>query len=121
MNYQHEALTTEIRDYDLPAYRAILEIRLLHGVLTAVTESGELADQVKKHLYYGKPLDKVNILEEAGDILWGGALVLEAAGLTLEEAMERNVAKLKTRYPEKFEAAKAIERDLDAERRTLEE
>lgn len=40
---------------------------------------------------------------------------------TLAECMEKNVEKLKVRYPEKFEANMAVNRDIDAERETLED
>ncbi len=35
-----------------------------------VTEVGELADQVKRHVFYGLDLDKENLIEELGDIEW---------------------------------------------------
>lgn len=50
----------------------------------------------------------------------GVALVLRACGYTLEQAMERNIEKLRKRYPEKFTAEAALNRDLDGERAVLE-
>ena len=44
------------------------------------TESGEIADNVKKHLFYGKNLDKENIVEELGDILWYVSTCCNAIG-----------------------------------------
>lgn len=38
----------------------------------------------------------------------------------MERALDRNIAKLKARYPEKFDPEKALNRDLDKERKTLE-
>src|SRR3989304_5173811 len=46
-----------------------------HAVKGLVTESAELTDALKKHLIYGKILDEVNLLEEAGDQLWYLALL----------------------------------------------
>ena len=94
--------------------------RLLHGLIGVCTETGESQDMIKKHVIYGKPFDRVNILEECGDKLWYIALALEAAGYTMEEAMERNIAKLKARYGDKFSEEKALRRDLDKERAILE-
>lgn len=37
----------------------------------------------------------------------------------LERCLEKNIEKLKVRYPEKFDAEKAINRDLDAEYKVL--
>ena len=41
-----------------------------HALLGMVTEAGELADAIKKHVIYGKPLDKVNVMEEIADLMW---------------------------------------------------
>jgi len=41
-------------------------------------------------------------------------------GINPEEAYEKNINKLKVRFPEKFSEEKALERDLEAERKTLE-
>jgi NTP pyrophosphatase (non-canonical NTP hydrolase) len=95
--------------------------RLLHGLMGVATESGELMDPLKRELIYGKGLDEVNVMEECGDLLWYIALALDAAGYTMEEAMERNISKLRARFPNRFTEEDALNRDLDAERRTLED
>lgn len=94
--------------------------RLIHAELGCCTETGEAQDMVKKALIYGKPFDKVNVLEEAGDQLWYIALKLHATGYTMEQAMERNIAKLRKRFPERFTEEAAINRDVVAEREVLE-
>ncbi len=94
--------------------------RLLHAAMGLTTESGEFLDALKKHLFYGKPLDLVNLREEIGDIMWYLAIACDALGTDFETEQARNVAKLRKRYPEKFDAGQAIERDLDAERAILE-
>ncbi len=174
--------------------------RVLHGLLGMATEIGELLDLYKKHLIYGKPFDRINLLEEVGDTYWYIALtrdacgvdmdviarrieigdfpnsfnggdvslelltrtinlhsvttdalntwliatlhdlpldiaeitnlctfaqvllkvILESNGFTVEQAQERNIAKLAKRYPDKFTSEAALNRDLDAERKILE-
>ncbi len=94
--------------------------RLLHAAMGLTTEAGEFLDALKKHLFYGKPLDLVNLREEIGDIMWYLAIACDALGTDFETEQERNIAKLRKRYPEKFDAEQAIERDLDAERAILE-
>jgi hypothetical protein len=42
-------------------------------------------------------------------------------GFSFEESMEKNLAKLKARYPQKFTGDNALNRDLDNERATLED
>jgi len=46
--------------------------------------------------------------------------IMKYFGINPEEAYEKNINKLKVRFPEKFSEEKALERDLEAERKTLE-
>jgi NTP pyrophosphatase (non-canonical NTP hydrolase) len=93
---------------------------LLHCGLGLATEAGEFLDAVKKTIFYCKDFDRINAKEELGDVLWYVALGASALGLTLDDLMESNIAKLKIRYPEEFAAQLALNRDLEAERRSLE-
>ena len=115
--YMKDALATE----SLPQTELTHEQkRLTHAGLGLCTEAAELADSVKKHIFYGKPLDKVNLVEEIGDILWYSAIVLDACQSSFDEAMDKNIAKLRKRYPQGiFSASKAIHRDVEAERAVL--
>lgn len=94
--------------------------RLLHATLGLMTEVGEIADALKKKLIYGKDLDLVNLAEEHGDESWYMALLVDAIGSSFETSWELNIAKLRKRFPDKFEASRALNRDLDAERAALE-
>ena len=94
--------------------------RLLHGMIGVCTEAGELQDMIKKNLIYNRPFDRVNVMEECSDILWYLALALDACGYTMSECMEKNIDKLRTRFPDKFTFKAANKRDLDAERNVLE-
>ena len=96
--------------------------RLLHALFGVVTEAGELTDAFKKHLFYGAELDRINLVEECGDLLWYLVVLLSVCGSSLEECIAANVAKLTERYPnQKFESSRALSRDLPAERSQLEE
>jgi NTP pyrophosphatase (non-canonical NTP hydrolase) len=83
------------------------------------TESAEVLDAVKKHIYYGKELDLTNLVEELGDIFWYAAILVDssASEQSFESIMERNIAKLRARYGERFSEKSAIKRDLTKERR----
>ena len=123
--YQRDAdRTSSTANYDgqWKAHQRITPkvIRLLHGAMGLCTESGELQDQLKKHIFYGKPLDLVNISEECGDLFWYLAETLTAIDARFVDVMQRNIDKLRARYPEKFTEDKAINRDLVAEREVLE-
>lgn len=95
-------------------------LRLIHAMVGMCTESGEFQDQVKKHLQYGKEIDKTNLIEELGDLMWYIGLACDVLEVSLEEVMERNNAKLSARYGDVFTEEAALNRDLDAEREILE-
>lgn len=119
--YVTRAIALESNDYDAILSRTQTKLRLLHGLIGICTETGELQDQLKKHLFYGRQLDTVNLKEELGDLLWYIALCCDELGLTLEEIMERNIEKLELRYRDKkFKDTQALNRNLDAERKILE-
>ena len=96
------------------------QIDLLHAAIGMQTEAAEFSDMLKKRLFYGKELDIVNLREELGDQLFYIAMALRALGTDFETVMERNIAKLKARYPEKFTEELAENRNLDKERAILE-
>ena len=45
-----------------------------HAGFGLMTEMGEILDTYKRHRYYKVPLDKKNLIEEVGDVLWYIAL-----------------------------------------------
>lgn len=117
--YQHLASRT-CANPD-PAYcRMTMEmVELTHVGDGLATEAGEFIDALKKHIFYGKPLDRVNLAEELGDILWYVAYAARLLETTIDNIQEANIAKLRLRYPEKFTEAKAEHRDLVGERNIL--
>ena len=95
-------------------------VRLLHAMIGICTEGGEIQDQMKKNIFYGKPLDKVNLVEELGDLMWYVAIASDTLGVSIEDIMERNNAKLEARYGKVFTEQAALVRDLEKERAILE-
>lgn len=119
--YMRDCLVTESRDFAAIIPRlGGQNLRLLHGAMGAVTESGELLDALKKHFFYGKSLDLTNLMEEMGDLFWYCAIMADALGVGFQEVMDKNIAKLKARYGDKFTEAAATTRDLARERGVLE-
>jgi NTP pyrophosphatase (non-canonical NTP hydrolase) len=53
-------------------------------------------------------------------LIWSLSGIALSYGLKMGTILETNIAKLKARYPDKFDADKALNRDLDAERLILE-
>lgn len=94
--------------------------RLIHAAFGMQTETAEFTDALKKSIFYGRPLDVVNLREEIGDILWYLALACDELGTTFEAEQARVIAKLKARYPDEFTSNAALNRDLDTERTILE-
>lgn len=121
--YMSDAIRTESRDFDAMNTRLNDDgiKRLLHAGIGLSTEAGEFLDALKKHIFYGKELDRVNLAEELGDLFWYMAIVGDELGIEFEDVMARNITKLKARYGEKFSEEKADKRDLETERKILEQ
>lgn len=115
-DYIQNALKTESVGFHIEGKE-----RLLHAGIGLATESGEFLDALKKSVFYGKELDRVNLKEELGDILWYMAIAMDALGTDFETEMEKNIKKLKARYGERFSKEAAENRDLEKEREILEE
>jgi len=121
-DYIRDAITTESIDFIGISDRihSLRTIRLLHATMGLATEAGEALDALKKHIFYNRPLDTINLQEELGDIFWYAAILADACDFTFEDTMQKNVAKLKARYPKRFTERDANTRDLELERRILE-
>ena len=121
-SYIAQATQTESKDFSKVAERLKSKemLRVLHAGLGVSTEAGELLDAIKKHVYYGKKLDKVNIFEEMGDLFWYLAILSDELGFDFEDIMKKNIEKLQTRYGKTFSEDKACSRDLTKERKGLE-
>ena len=117
-----QAIKTENQDFDGMIERSGNKriMRLLHGAIGASTESAEMLDALKKHIFYGTELDIVNIEEEVGDLLYYCAIICDELNLTLDKVCVKNIDKLQKRYPNKFTKDDAVNRDLKAEREILE-
>lgn len=84
---------------------------LINGVMGLCGESGEAIDIVKKHLHQGHELDKEKLIKELGDIAWYLAETAYALDVDLDEVLEKNIAKLKARYPEGFDTERSLNRE----------
>ena len=121
--YIENALKTESLDFEKIKERLDPKvIRALHACIGMVTESGELIDVFKKHLFYGKPIDWVNLEEEIGDLFWYVAVMVDVLGKDkFDSILKQNIEKLAKRYQNQiFTESSAITRDLSGEREILE-
>ena len=83
---------------------------IINGVMGLCGESGEAIDIVKKWLAQGHELDREHLIRELGDIAWYIAELAYILGVPLEEVLEKNIDKLKSRYPEGFRTADSVNR-----------
>lgn len=82
--------------------------------------AGKLLDIDKKHFAYGKVIDP-ELRQYNFGMFWGALFrFAQYYNIDLGEGRARNIAKLRARFPEKFDTDKAINRDLDVERKILE-
>lgn len=97
-----------VNEYHREAMRTAPELdhqrMLIDAALGLAGESGEVADIVKKANYQGHLLDKDAIEKELGDIAWYIALACQALGVPMQEVFQKNIDKLRQRYPNGFDA-----------------
>ena len=83
---------------------------MLHSAVGISGEAGELLDAIKKTWVYGKALDHDNVIEELGDIEFYMEALRGLLGVTRDEIIAANVAKLEKRYPTGYTDALALAR-----------
>ena len=83
---------------------------LINGVMGLCGEAGEAIDIVKKHLAQGHELDREALIKDLGDVAWYLAETAYALDVPLEDVLQKNIDKLKARYPQGFETSRSIER-----------
>jgi|SRR5687768_9949371 len=74
------------------------KVNLMHAAVGISGEAGEFLDAVKKYWAYGQCPDRKNMVEELGDIEFYLEAARQDLGITREEVLEANRAKLAVRY-----------------------
>lgn len=83
------------------------ELHALHGM---VGEIGEIHGLYQK-THQGHELSLTHLKKELGDLLWFVAEYCTAMGWDLDEIMQLNIDKLKSRYPEGFDVDRSLHRE----------
>lgn len=86
------------------------QAHLWHMATGVAGEAGELLDAVKKHVIYQKPIDRLNVMEELGDLEFYMAGLRQGMDILRGEVLDMNYNKLHNlRYPNGYsdEAAQA--------------
>jgi NTP pyrophosphatase (non-canonical NTP hydrolase) len=88
---------------------------------SAVWAVGEYNDQLKKHLFYGRELNLEKVKKALQQICMSVSGICFVSGTTTSDVRNTNIAKLRARYGDKFTEAAALNRNLEVERKILEE
>lgn len=81
-----------------------------HAVFGLTSEAGEVAGILQKE-YQGHEVDREHVRKELGDCMWMIAEACAAFDINLDDVMQTNINKLKTRYPEGFTAERSLHRE----------
>jgi NTP pyrophosphatase (non-canonical NTP hydrolase) len=65
-------------------------------------ETGEVVDQIKKHVYHGHELDRGELIKELGDLCWYLFHLMNHFDISEEEVFIKNIMKLQKRYSKGF-------------------
>ena len=103
----NRAVITTLNEYQ--RFAGVTANAKLDGKLNLATlglgiagEAGEVADLIKKHVGHDHDLDNDKLIKEIGDVLWYAAVLSNAVGVPLQTVAQRNIDKLRARYPEGF-------------------
>lgn len=88
---------------------------MLHAILGIDTESAELLETLAAAPFLPETGLKQMIVDETGDLMWYVFLLLKSVGADLEDVLEKNIAKLKARYPDGFTTEAALHRNAEKE------
>lgn len=78
-----------------------------------------ILDQAKRLVYYNTPLTHTFVVSMI-KILVCVHLLAKEVNVSIEEVMERNITKLKIRFPDKFDEAHAVHRNIHKESKAFE-
>lgn len=69
--------------------------------LGLVTEAGEVGDEYKKALFADRRINRENLKEELGDVLYHLTLIAHVHDISIGEIQTANLKKLSTKFPER--------------------
>lgn len=109
-----------VGDNETKEGRVDVDPRVFHSLVGIATESSELMEALVL-IFSEADLDKVNISEELGDLMWYTAIAVDSLNGDWDRIFKTNISKLRERFPEKFTSTAAINRNLEKERVVLED
>lgn len=103
-DYQRAAMRTDNKNQTE-------EERMLDALFGLCGEAGEVMDAYKKYRFQGHESYRDEMIIECSDLLWYAAKLADVLGVTLGEVMERNIEKLKKRFPDGFSKERSVNRE----------
>jgi NTP pyrophosphatase (non-canonical NTP hydrolase) len=96
---EEQRMTMYLNEYQLKAAETAEYDDPMYPIASLMVESAELADIFIKPWLRGDldDPDRMEVIAEAGDVLWNLANLLKDMDITLSEVAEYNVKKLKSR------------------------
>ena len=91
-----------------------LHERKEHALMGMASELGEICSHYQK-VHQGHPMIVNDVIDELGDLLWFIAEFCDVLRVDLDYVAERNIDKLRSRYPEGFERMRSLDRKVEAE------
>ena len=89
-------------------------------VISIIKQTCKLLDMLKKKLYYNKPINDESFKQISTLVMILTQYYMNYYSIDIKGSFDINIAKLKARYGDKFSSDKAINRDLETERKILE-
>lgn len=98
--HMHQQLVTRLRKPGTEIMQTITptKLDLLHMAGCVCEEAGELFGAIKKSVFYNKPLDMTNVVEELGDLEFYMEGLRQILELSRDKTLVENVMKLDSRY-----------------------
>ncbi len=81
-----------------------------HALMGLVSKVGEICAHYQK-VHQGHPLIVDDVIDELGDLMWFVAELCDVLRVSMDEVAGRNIDKLRSRYPEGFEAVRSLNRE----------
>jgi NTP pyrophosphatase (non-canonical NTP hydrolase) len=110
----------EVNEYQKLAARTLIDkpgfeisnrdIMAVWDAIGLAGEAGEVVDYIKKGVFHRHGIDLEKVEKELGDTLWYVAALCTTLGLSLSVVMEKNIDKLKIRYPNGYSSEDSLKR-----------
>jgi NTP pyrophosphatase (non-canonical NTP hydrolase) len=89
-------------------------------VISIIKQTCKLLDMLKKKLFYNKPINDELFKQITTLVMILTQSYMNYYSIDIKGSFDINISKLKSRYGSKFSSDKAINRDLETERKILE-